>query len=154
MTDNAKPIPDGYRAVTPYMIVNNAEAAIEFYKQAFGAKEIVRFPRPDGRVMHAEIQIDDSRIMLADEAPELDARSPRSFGGSPVSFHVYVRDVDATFSQAVAAGAKVKRDLKNQFYGDRTAGVTDPFGHVWYLATHVEDVSPEEMQRRATAASD
>jgi PhnB protein len=152
MTSNVKPIPDGYHSVTPYLIVNDGARAIEFYKKAFGATELLRFPRPDGKLMHAEMQIGDSRIMLADEYPERGARSPQSIGGSPVTFHVYVEDVDTTFDQAIAAGAKETRPVMDQFYGDRTGGVTDPFGHTWHLATHKEDVSPEEMQRRAAAA--
>ena len=152
MADQVKPVPDGYHAVTPYLIVNDGPAALEFYKNAFGAVELLRMPRPDGRIGHAEIKIGDSPVMLADEHPEIGALSPQSVGGSPVSIHLYVTDVDAMFNQAVAAGASVVRPLQNQFYGDRTGGVKDPFGYQWYIATHIEDVSPEELQRRAAEA--
>ena len=152
MTSKPKPIPDGYHTVTPYLIVKGAAQAIEFYKKAFGATEMLRMARPDGRIAHAEIKIGDSPVMLADEFPEMEARSPQSFGGTPVSIMLYVEDVDTIFSQAVAAGAKVQRPVADQFYGDRTGGVEDPFGHVWYIATHTEDVSPEEMRKRAAAA--
>jgi PhnB protein len=152
MSNKPKSIPDGYHNVTPYLIVNDAAAAIEFYKKAFGATELMRMPKPNGKIGHAEIKIGDSPIMLADEAPEMGARSPRTFGGSPVSIFLYVDDADTTFAKAVNGGAKVQRPLADQFYGDRTGGVEDPFGHVWYIATHVEDVSPEEMKKRAAAA--
>jgi PhnB protein len=152
MTSKPKPIPDGYHAATPYLIVNGAAQAIEFYKKAFGATEIMRMAQPGGKVGHAEIKIGDSIIMLADESPDVGARSPQSIGGSPVSIMLYVEDVDRIFSQAVAAGAKVKRPVADQFYGDRTGGIEDPFGHLWYIATHKEDVSPEEMRKRAAAA--
>jgi PhnB protein len=152
MPGKSKPIPEGYHNATPYLIVNDAAAAIEFYKTAFGAKELMRMPKPNGKIGHAEIKIGDSPIMLADEAPEVGARSPRTIGGSPVSIFLYVEDVDTTFNKAVKAGAKVQRPLADQFYGDRTGGIEDPFGHVWYVATHVEDVPPEEMKKRAAAA--
>jgi PhnB protein len=152
MPNKPKSIPDGYHSATPYLIVNDAAGAIEFYKKAFGATVLVRMPKPNGKIGHAEIKIGDSIIMLADEFPEMNARSPRSFGGSPVSIFLYVDDVDSIFTKAVDAGAKVQRPLADQFYGDRTGGVEDPFGHVWYIATHVEDVSPEEMKKRAAAA--
>jgi PhnB protein len=152
MSTTVKPIPEGYHTVTPYLIVRNAARAIEFYKKAFGATELMRMAEPSGRIGHAEIRIGDSPIMLADEVPEMGFRSPESLGGSPVSILLYVEDVDAVFSQAVAAGAKVQRPVADQFYGDRTGGVTDPFGHIWYIATHKEDVSPEEMRKRAAAA--
>ena len=147
-----KPIPDGYHSVTPYLILDNATSALEFYKKAFGAVEEVRMPAPGGRIGHAEIRIGDSVIMLADESPEMGARSARTLGGSPISLLVYVEDVDARVAQAVAAGAKLVRPVANQFYGDRTGGVDDPFGYHWYLATHVEDVSPDEMKKRAAKA--
>jgi PhnB protein len=147
-----KPIPNGYHTVTPYLVVKDATSAIDFYKKAFGATELYRMAGPDGRVMHAEIKIGNSPIMMADEFPEMGARSPQSFGGSPVSIYLYVEDVDALFSQAVAAGAKVTRPVKDQFYGDRSGGLEDPFGHVWYVATHKEDVPPEEIHRRFEAA--
>jgi PhnB protein len=152
MTSKPKPVPDGYHTATPYLIVKGAAQAIEFYKKAFGATELMRMPQPGGKIGHAEIKIGDSPIMLADESPDVGARSPQSIGGSPVSIMLYVEDVDRIFSQAVAAGAKVKRPVADQFYGDRTGGIEDPFGHLWYIATHKEDVSPEEMRKRAAAA--
>jgi len=147
-----KPIPDGYHTVTPYLIVQGAARAIEFYKRAFGATELMRFPGPGGKVGHAEIRIGDSPIMLADEHPEMGARGPLSYGGSPMSILLYVKDVDSMASQAVAAGAKVVKPVKDQFYGDRSGTFADPFGHMWTIATHKEDVSMEEMQRRLEAA--
>ncbi len=152
MTSRPKLIPDGYHTATPYLIVNDAAQAIEFYKEAFGATELLRMAKPDGKIGHAEIRIGDSTIMLADEFPEMGARSPQSFGGSPVSIFLYVENVDAVFAQTVAAGAVVQRPVADQFYGDRMGGVKDPFGHAWYIATHVEDVSPEEMRKRAATA--
>lgn len=151
MASKVKPIPEGYHTATPYLIVSGAANAIEFYKKAFGATELFRMPQPDGRIGHAEIQIGNSRIMLADEHHEIGAKSPQTIGGSPVSILLYVEDADRVFNQAVVAGAKVVRPLQNQFYGDRMGGITDPFGHAWYIATHVEDVSPEELQKRAAA---
>jgi PhnB protein len=148
----AKPIPKGYHTATPYLIIKGAAKAIEFYKKAFGAAEMMRMTQPDGRVGHAEIKIGDSLIMLADEFPEMGARSPQSLGGSPVSILLYVQDVDALTSQAITAGAKVVRPVKDQFYGDRSGSLEDPFGHQWHIATHVEDVPPEEMKKRAAAA--
>jgi PhnB protein len=152
MSSNVKPIPEGYRSVTPYLIVKGAAKAIEFYKQAFGAKEIFRMPQPDGKVSHAEIQIGDSRIMLADEFPERNFRGPESLGGTPVMIHLYINDVDAVAKRAVAAGAKEIRPVQNQFYGDRSGMFADPFGHQWNISTHVEDVSAEEVGKRAAAA--
>ena len=148
-----RPVPAGYHSITPYLIVTGAASAIEFYKHAFGAKQVLRIPHPDGRVGHAELKIGDSIVMLADEFPEMGARSPMSLGGTPVSILLYVDDVDAVTRQAVAAGAKMVRAVKDQFYGDRTGTITDPFGHQWTIATHKEDVSPEEMQKRAAAAA-
>jgi PhnB protein len=148
----AKPIPKGYHTATPYLIVKDAAKAIEFYKKAFGAAETTRMTQPDGRIGHAEIKIGDSPILLADEFPEMGARSPQSLGGSPVSILLYVKDVDALTSQAITAGAKVVRPVKDQFYGDRSGSLEDPFGHQWHIATHVEDVPPEEMKKRAAAA--
>lgn len=153
MAGKVKPIPEGYHTATPYLIVKGGADAIEFYKKAFGAKESFRMMRPDGRVGHAEIKIGDSVIMLADEHPEIGARSPQAIGGSPISIHLYVEDVDAVFGKAIAAGAKVQRPLQNQFYGDRTGGLLDPFGHAWYVATHIEDIAPDELQKRAAAAA-
>ena len=152
MTNKVKPIPEGYHTATPYLIVKDAAHAIEFYKKAFGATELMRMPGTGGKIGHAEIKIGDSPIMLADEVPGMGFRSPESLGGSPISILLYVEDVDVVFSEALAAGAKVQRPVADQFYGDRTGGVTDPFGHVWYIATHKEDVSPEEMKKRAAAA--
>jgi PhnB protein len=146
-----KPIPDGYHSVTPYLIVNGAARAIEFYKKAFGATELLRFDGPDGKIGHAEIKIGDSPVMLADEHPGTLSRSPKSYGGSPVGILLYVDNVDAVASQAVAAGAKVLRPVKDQFYGDRSGTFADPFGHVWTIATHIEDVPPEEIDRRVAA---
>jgi PhnB protein len=143
-----KPIPDGYHAVTPYLIVDGAARAIEFYKRAFNATERFRLDMPEGRIGHAEIKIGDSIVMLADEFPEMGAKSPKSIGGSATSILLYVADVDALFKQAVAAGAKELRPVKDQFYGDRSGTLEDPFGHKWSIATHTEDVSPEEMKRR------
>jgi PhnB protein len=147
-----KAVPDGYHSVTPYLIVDTAAQAIDFYKKALGAVELLRMPTPDGKIMHAEIRIGDSPVMLADEMPAMGARSARSLGGSPISLMVYVEDVDARVAQAVAAGAKLVRPVANQFYGDRTGGVDDPFGYHWYLATHVEDVPPDELAQRAAKA--
>ncbi|MDT5263254.1 MAG: PhnB protein [Acidobacteriota bacterium] len=152
MSNEVKPIPDGYHSVTPYLIVGDGARALEFYKQAFGATELFRMDAPGGKIGHAEIKIGDSHIMLADEHPEMNARSPQTIGGSPVSLMLYVSDVDATVGKAVEAGAKLTRPVANQFYGDRTGGIEDPFGHAWYIATHVENVAPEELQKRAAAA--
>jgi len=146
-----KYIPDGYHTATPYLIVKGAARAIEFYKQAFGATELMRFPGPNGTIGHAEIKIGDSPIMLADEMPQMGYRSPAALGGSPVSVMLYVPDVDKVVERAVQAGAKLERPVADQFYGDRNGTFHDPFGHVWTVSTHKEDVSPEEMQRRAAA---
>jgi PhnB protein len=145
----AKPIPDGYHTVTPYLIVTNAVDAIEFYKRAFGATERMCLIAPDGKVAHGEIKIGDSIIMLADETTEF--HSPRSFGGSAVSIFLYVEDVDLWFRRATEAGAKTVRPVQDQFYGERLGMLQDPFGHVWTISTHKEDVSPEEISRRAEA---
>jgi len=152
MAGPVKPVPDGYHAVTPYLIVQGAAAALEFYQKAFGATEMFRVTQPDGKVGHAEIKIGNSIVMLADEHPEIGALGPPTIGGSPVSFYLYVEDVDAMFARAVAAGAKVLRPIQNQFYGDRSGGVEDPFGHKWYIATHIEEVPLEELEKRAAAA--
>jgi PhnB protein len=146
-----KPVPDGYPCVTPYLIVDGAVKALDFYHRVFGATERMRMPSPGGKVGHAEIGIGDSVIMLADEHPEMGARGPRAFGGSPVSLHVYVENVDATVKTAVAAGAKVIRPVEDKFYGDRSGTIEDPFGHHWHVATHTEDVPSDEMERRAAA---
>ncbi len=146
-----KAIPDGYHSVTPYLHVQGAALAIEFYQRAFGATELFRLLAPNGKIGHAEIKIGDSAIMLADPCETGGFRSPQSLGGSSVSLHVYVEDVDARFAQAVSAGAKVLRPLQDQFYGDRTGALEDPFGHVWFLASHQEDLAPEEIGRRAEA---
>ena len=146
-----KPIPDGYHTATPYLIIKDAARAIEFYKQAFGAVEVLRLAGPDGKIGHAEIKIGNSPIMLADEFPEMGYRGPQALGGTPVSLLLYVEDVDVRFRQALAAGAKETRPVKDQFYGDRSGTLMDPFGHVWTLATHKEDVSLEEVTRRAEA---
>jgi PhnB protein len=147
-----KAIPEGYRTATPYLIVKGAADAIEFYKRAFGATEMLRMADPQGRVGHAEIRIGDSVIMLADEHPAMGYRSPRALGGSSVSILLYLENVDAVFDRAVSAGGKALRPVTNQFYGDRSGTLEDPFGHVWTIATHVEDVPPEELKRRAAAA--
>jgi PhnB protein len=146
-----KAIPDGYHAVTPYLIIKGATAALDFYKNVFGAVELMRFPAPGGKIGHAEIRIGDSPVMLADEHPERGFVSPKTIGGTPVSIMLYVDNVDAVFGRAVAAGAKVEQPVKDQFYGDRTGTIEDPFGHKWTIGTHTEDVSPEEMQRRMAA---
>ena len=151
MADPVKAIPEGFEGATPYLAIKGAAAAIEFYKKAFGATETMRMPRPDGRIGHAEIKIGKANLMLADEHPEIRFLSPQTLGGSPVSIHIYVEDVDALAAQAQAAGAKVQRAVADQFYGDRTVQFEDPFGHVWHFATHKEDVSKEEMQRRMAA---
>jgi PhnB protein len=146
-----KPIPEGHNHVSPYLIVSGAARALDFYAQAFGAKELMRHTSPDGKVGHAEIRIGDTVVMLADEHPDHDAHAPGKFGGSPVSLHMYVEDVDKVWSQALAAGARIKRPLDNQFYGDRNGALEDPFGHTWNLSSHVEDVSMEELDRRVAA---
>jgi len=151
MSSNVKPIPDGYHTVTPYLIIKGAGDAIDFYKRAFGATELFRMDH-EGKIGHAEIKIGDSPIMLADEHPEMGHKSPQTLGGSPVSILLYVEDVDALFNQAVAAGGKIDRPLEDKFYGDRGGSLTDPFGHIWHIATHKEDVTPEEMEKRMAAA--
>lgn len=143
--------PEGYHTATPYLIVQKGTEAIEFYKRAFGAQELFRLSAPDGAVGHAEIQIGDSRIMLADEMPGSEFRSPKTVGGSPVSIMLYVEDVDDRFVKATRAGARAIRPVQDQFYGDRSGTLEDPYGHVWTIATHKEDVSPEEIDKRARA---
>ena len=148
-----QPIPAGYSAVTPYLSIRGAAEAIEFYKKAFGAKEIMRMPGPDGKLGHAEISIGGSRIMLSDEYEEMAFFGPQTRGGTTVLIHLYVKDVDATVARAIAVGGKVVRPVKDQFYGDRTGSIEDPFGHMWYVATHKEDFSKAEMTRRAAEAA-
>ncbi len=143
-----KAIPDGYHSLTPYLIIKGAAQAIDFYKRAFGARELLRLEGPNGTIGHAEILVGDSPVMLADACQEMGHGGPEHYGGTPVSFMFYVEDVDAAFDRAVAAGAKVKRPVQDQFYGDRTGTVEDPFGHVWSIGTHKEDVPPEEINRR------
>lgn len=148
-----KPIPDGYHSITPYLIVHNASQALDFYKKAFGAEELFRMPTPDGKkIAHSEFRIGDSAVMLADEAPEMKVLSPKTIGGTPTSLYLYVPDVDKTFAQAVAAGATVEIPLQDKFYGDRNAIIVDPFGHRWGIATHKEDLTPEEVEKRAAKA--
>ena len=151
MSAHVKPIPDGYHSMTPYLIVNGAAKAIEFYQKVFGAIELFRLGGPDGKIGHAELMINDSVLMLADEAPQMGALSPPTIGGSPVRILLYVENVDEVVPRAVAAGAKIVRPVEDQFYGDRAGGIEDPFGHYWHVATHKEDVSPDEMKRRAEA---
>ena len=147
-----KPIPDGYPRVTPYLIVEGGEAALEFYGRIFGARERMRMPAPEGKIGHAEIEIGDSVVMLADESPDMGALSPTTIGGSPVTLSIYVEDVDAVFEAALEAGATSVRPIENQFYGDRIGQFEDPFGHRWHVATHVEDVPPDEMEKRMAEA--
>ena len=146
MTD-VSPIPEGFHSITPYLLIDGAAEAIEFYKEAFGAEETVRLPTPDGKLAHAEIRIGDSTIMLADAPP--DKSSPKKLGDTPVMLHLYVPDVDAVFAQAVKAGATVERPVSDQFYGDRNGDLIDPFGHRWGISTHKEDLTLEEIQERA-----
>ncbi|HJT68299.1 MAG TPA: VOC family protein [Pyrinomonadaceae bacterium] len=148
---DVKPIPDGYHSVTPYLICDGAADAIEYYKRAFGATELFRMDH-EGKVGHAELKIGDSPIMLADEYPQMGYRSPKALGGTPVSIMIYVEDVDTVYKQAIDAGATEVKPLQDQFYGDRSGTLTDPFGHVWTIATHKEDVTMEEMNRRMAAA--
>ena len=148
MNESVKVIPEGYHSINPHLIVRNAAQAIEFYKKAFGAEERFRMQGPDGKsIMHAELKIGDSIFMLAEESVEMKCHSPESIGGSPVSMYVYVRDVDAIFNQAVSAGATEMNPVKDQFYGDRSGYLRDPFGHLWSIATHKKDLSPEELRK-------
>jgi PhnB protein len=147
-----KPVPEGYRTVTPYLTLDDAAAAIEYYKKAFNAKEKVRMDAPDGKIGHAEIEIGDSLVMLADAFPQSSSRPPRELGGTTAGVFLYVDDVDAVVKQAVDAGATVTMEVADQFWGDRFGSITDPFGHSWAVSTHVEDVPPEEMAERAKAA--
>jgi len=147
-----KAIPDDYPRLMPYLSVNGAEEAIQFYVSVFGAKEKMRMPGPDGRIGHAELEIGESVMMLADAFPEMGGQTPDDLGGTPVTMMNYVEDVDAVVDRAVEAGATIERPVENQFYGDRAGQITDPFGHKWFLATHVEDVPPDELEKRAAAA--
>jgi PhnB protein len=152
MAMGVQAVPEGYHSITPYLAIDGAAEAIEFYKRAFGATEVMRVQAPGGKIGHAEIEVDGSRIMLGDEYPDMGFRGPKAYGGSPVSLHLYVSDVDTVARQAVAAGAKELRPVKDQFYGDRTGSFEDPFGHVWHIATHKEDLAPDELKRRAEQA--
>jgi PhnB protein len=147
-----KPIPDGYPQVIPYLTVDGASDAIDFYTEVFGATERMRMPAPQGKIGHAELEIGDSLLMLADAFPDMGGQSPKSLGGTAVAVMVYVEDVDAVFERAIKAGATEQRKVENQFYGDRAGQFADPFGHKWFVATHVEDVPPDEMEKRAAAA--
>ena len=147
-----KPIPEGYHTVTPYLVVDDAAEALDYYTKAFGAKELARMEAPDGRIGHAEIEIGDSRVMLSDPFPQASTRTPKELGGTSASVFMYVEDVDAVVKRAVDAGATVTMEVDDQFWGDRFGSITDPFGHAWSIATHVEDVPPEEMAERAKAA--
>lgn len=151
MAKAVNPIPEGYAGAIPYLTVNNGARALEFYQQAFGAVEIMRMADPAGRIGHAEVKLGNFILMLSDEHPELGVVSPMTLGGSPCALMFYVEDVDAVVERAVAAGATIVRPVADQFYGDRSGKLKDPFGHIWWIATHKEDVSPEEMQRRAAA---
>ena len=153
MDNGVDPIPEGFHTVTPYMTIKDAAGAIEFYKEAFGATEIFRWSDPDGRVRHAEVVIGDSPIMLTDEAPEFGMNGPQSLGGSPVHVFLYVEDVDELFGRAIAAGATELMPVENSHDGDRRGGVTDPFGHVWYIGTHIEGISRKELQKRYDATA-
>jgi len=152
MKNKVKPVPDGYTTATPYLTVRGGAKAIDFYKQAFGAKELFRMPGPDGKIMHAEILIGNSHIMLADESDSAETKSPQTLNGSTGGIFLYLEDVDSSFQQAVKAGAKQTMPLQNMYWGDRFGKLTDPFGHKWMLASHVEDVSPEEIEERMAAA--
>ena len=149
MTQSPNSVPPGYHTVTPYLLIKGAGKAIEFYKKAFCATEVFRLPGPNESIGHAEIKVGDSRIMLADEYPEMGFVGPQTLNGSSVYIHLYVEDVDAVFDRAIHAGAKTLRPVEDQFYGDRSGSLVDPFGHVWYIATHKEDVGSEELESRA-----
>jgi len=148
---SVKAIPAGHHTASPYLAIKNAAEALEFYKKAFGANEIYKLMMPDGRLGHAEMRVGDSIIMMADEFPEYGGKAPQTLGGSPVSIYLYVEDVDAFFKKALAAGAKERKPVMDQFYGDRSGQLEDAFGHLWWVATHKEDVAPEEIQKRAEA---
>ncbi len=149
---DVKPVPEGYHTITPYLAVHDGNAAIEFYRKAFNATELMRYPGKDGKgIGHAELMIGDSHVMMADEHPDLEFFGPKTLGGSPIMLHLYVDDCDAWFDRAVKAGATAKRPLADQFYGDRGGSVVDPFGYEWWLSTHKEDLTAEEMEERAKA---
>jgi PhnB protein len=152
MSNKTKPVPEGYHTATPYLVVRDAGRAIDFYANAFGATEVYRMPAVGGRIPHAELKIGDSRIMLSDEFPERGSSSPQTLGGTAASVLLYVEDADAAFKQALAAGARELSPLQDMFWGDRFGKLADPFGHEWGIATHVEDVAPEEMAKRMAAA--
>lgn len=152
MAGTVKAIPDGYHSVTPYLIVDRGREALAYYQRAFGAKERMRLDAPGGKIGHAEIEIGNSCVMLADEDPGMGSRGARALGGSPITIHLYVEDVDAVVRQALAAGGSEVRPVKDQFYGDRSGTIEDPFGHLWHVATHTEELSPEELERRAAEA--
>jgi PhnB protein len=154
MKTKIKPIPKGYHAVTPYLSVKGAASAIAFYKKAFGAKEVMRMPGPGETIGHAEIEIGNCRIMLTDEYPDMNFRSPHAFGGTSVHIHLYVNNADRVAKKAVAAGAKLLRPVTDQFYGDRSGSLEDPFGHVWHVATHIADVPMKELKKRAAAMAE
>ncbi len=148
-----KPIPEGHHTITPHLVVRDAAAAIDFYRAAFGAEEVMRMPGPDGRtVMHGELKIGDSMVYLCDEFPQMGAKGPKSIGGTPVTLHMYVRDADAAFQRATAAGATVKMPLQDAFWGDRYGILEDPFGHTWSVGQHLEDLTPDQIARRAKEA--
>jgi PhnB protein len=147
-------IPQGYHSITPYLIVEDADKAIAFYQAVFNASEIMRVEKPNGKIGHAELQIGGSKIMLADEFPEMDAKSPKAYGGSPVMLHLYIDDVDEVIMRAQAKGAKLLRPIEDMFYGDRSGTIEDPFGHKWDVSTHIEDVSHEELLRRSAELFD
>lgn len=153
MSSRVKPIPGGFHTLTPHLVVKGASKAIEFYKKAFGAEEIGRLPGPDGKsIIHADLKIGDSHVFLVDEIPEMNCHGPQSVGGTPVTIHMYVEDVDDAFGKAVSAGAKVRMPLSDMFWGDRYGVLTDPFGHSWSMATHKEDLTPAEIGKRAQTA--
>jgi PhnB protein len=151
MSAKVKYISEGFQSITPCLSIRGVAEALEFYKKVFGAVELMRMPMPDGKIVHADIKIGDSHILMGDENPEMNSRSPKTLGGSAVGLMVYVENVDKTVALAVANGAKITRPVENQFYGDRGGWIEDPFGHKWYVATHVEDVPPDELKKRAAA---
>jgi PhnB protein len=152
MAAKTKPIPEGFHTITPHLVIRGAAQAIDFYKRAFGAEELYRSPAPDGKtLMHAALKIGDSPLFLCDEVPQMGAKSPLALGGTPVTIHLYVKDVDRAYKQAIDAGAQSLMPVKDQFWGDRFGVLKDPYGHTWSIASHVEDVSPQEIEKRAAA---